>query len=155
LDILNDADFLSTKGTTRHELWMKLAELCTHHPTEIPLVDFDAICRAAIGGGSSSSGGNHKNLLIFDESDDHKKGSTDQGDGNDETDEKKKQQEKDGHAKRLEVQLGEMEGTLWTKLADYHDTRAGEFELACSIYEEALEQVSRVRATFLSCLMPT
>ena len=37
-----------------------------------------------------------------------------------------------------------MEGTLWSKLADYY-VRQGEFEMARSIYEEALERVSRVR----------
>ena len=37
-----------------------------------------------------------------------------------------------------------MEGTLWTKLAQYH-IRMGEFELARSIYEEAMENVMRVR----------
>ena len=37
-----------------------------------------------------------------------------------------------------------MEGTLWSKLADYY-VRQGEFEMARSIYEEALESVARVR----------
>ena len=37
-----------------------------------------------------------------------------------------------------------MEGTLWTKLAHYH-IRSGEFEVARSVYEEAMESVSRVR----------
>ena len=42
------------------------------------------------------------------------------------------------------MQLGELEGTLWSKLADYY-IRQGEFEMARSIYEEALGSVSRVR----------
>lgn len=42
------------------------------------------------------------------------------------------------------MNLGEMEGTLWAKLAIYF-VRLGEFEMARSIYEEAMEAVSRVR----------
>jgi pre-mRNA-splicing factor SYF1 len=37
-----------------------------------------------------------------------------------------------------------MEGTLWTRLAEYH-VRAGDFELARSVYEEALDAITRVR----------
>jgi pre-mRNA-splicing factor SYF1 len=57
-------------------------------------------------------------------------------DGSDEQSQSTQQQQ--------QLQLGEMEGTLWSKLADYY-VRQGEFEMAKSIYEEALESVTRVR----------
>jgi pre-mRNA-splicing factor SYF1 len=44
----------------------------------------------------------------------------------------------------LDHHLGEMEGTLWTRLAEYH-VRAGDFEVARSVYEEALDAITRVR----------
>ena len=42
------------------------------------------------------------------------------------------------------LNLGEMEGTLWAKLANYF-VSLGEFDMARSVYEEAMEAVSRVR----------
>ena len=40
--------------------------------------------------------------------------------------------------------LGELEGALWAKLATYF-TSKGDFDMARSIYEEALDKISRVR----------
>jgi len=98
-DMLNDASFVSPHGSTRHDLWLTLADICTQHPLQVKRagLDFDAIVRAALS-----------------------------------------------PRKAEEQQLGEMEGTLWTKLAGYH-IRSGSFEVARSVYEEALESVSRVR----------
>ncbi|GMH85499.1 hypothetical protein TrST_g10493 [Triparma strigata] len=42
-------DFVSPLGTTQHELWMKLCDICSKHPTETKKsVDFDAVIRAAL-----------------------------------------------------------------------------------------------------------
>ncbi|EED93449.1 predicted protein [Thalassiosira pseudonana CCMP1335] len=82
--------FLSPNGTTRHELWLRFADVCTSHPNEA------------------------------------------------------KQQKQQKNIQVISHRLGEMEGTLWTRLAEYH-VRAGDFELARSVYEEALDAITRVR----------
>ena len=49
-DLLEDPDFLSGEGTTRHELWIQLADICTRHPADVKAagVDFEGILRAVI-----------------------------------------------------------------------------------------------------------
>lgn len=49
-----------------------------------------------------------------------------------------------GGREPIDHRLGEMEGTLWTRLADYH-IPAGDFKLARSVYEEALDAITRAR----------
>ena len=48
--LLEDPDFLSREGTTRHELWIQLADICTRHPADVKAagVDFEGILRAVI-----------------------------------------------------------------------------------------------------------
>mmetsp|Transcript_24926 Transcript_24926/g.37266 ORF Transcript_24926/g.37266 Transcript_24926/m.37266 type:complete len:1145 (+) Transcript_24926:191-3625(+) len=143
-EILNDVDFLSVEGTTRHELWMKLANVCTEHPEDISDagVNFEGIVRAVLKPSDSSNGGSSGfGWDVFEE----RKGSTNGDDENNEDDEEKQKQKKIVEQQnQLQASLGEMEGTLWTKLAQFH-IRMGEFELARSIYEEAMESVMRVR----------
>ena len=140
-EILNDVDFLSVQGTTRHELWMTLANICTEHPEEIndAGIDFESIIRAVLKP-HMSSGGNSSSGFGWDIVD-TKKSSENEGEKEDEEEQKQKVIEQ---RNQLQASLGEMEGTLWTKLAQYH-IRMGEFELARSIYEEAMESVMRVR----------
>ncbi|KAL3798881.1 hypothetical protein ACHAW5_004121 [Stephanodiscus triporus] len=142
--------FLSPYGTTRHELWMRFADVCTAHPNEARVagVDFDGIVRAVLRGagggvGVGGVGGGGGDALGFEAFDDTAAEVDDEND--------------DGGSKRaggkratssstttIDHGLGEMEGTLWTRLAEYH-VRAGDFELARSVYEEALDAISRVR----------
>jgi len=146
VDMLNDPTFVSINGTTRHDLWMKLATICTQHPEEIQEagVDFDAMVRAALDPLHITNGTGNGGTLgwdIFDLTGMEDDGKED-GEGNNDIDDKTEQLRK--RSEKLRASLGEMEGTLWTKLAGYH-VRNGEFELARSVYEEAMEKVSRVR----------
>ena len=46
---VDDPAFVSPKGTNRHDLWMRLADVCSRHPRETGgAVDFDAVVRAAL-----------------------------------------------------------------------------------------------------------
>lgn len=151
VSILNDGTkYLSPRGTTRHELWLKLAEVCTEHPREVRTagVDFDAIVRAAIGGPMSTAARAKEVWEVFDhlpaQEEEAKReakreaASTDTAQGHAEKD------DVPSPPKSNLANLGELEGTLWAKLATYH-TNSGEFEIARGVYEEAMESVSRVR----------
>lgn len=135
-DLLEDSDFLSGEGTTRHELWIQLADICTEHPADVKAagVDFEGIVRAVIKPEERNVG-----WEAFEK---------EQQSTNDNDQERAKNEERRNKVQeqqhQLQASLGEMEGTLWTKLAHYH-IRSGEFEVARSIYEEAMESVSRVR----------
>jgi len=138
--------FLSPNGTTRHELWLRFADVCTAHPAEAKVagVDFDGIIRAVLkgqdvrsGGGAIAAGGNDLGFKVFDNT------STAFGASEDENQQITQEADKDSHP-AFNHCLGEMEGTLWTRLAEYH-VRAGDFELARSVYEEALDAITRVR----------
>jgi pre-mRNA-splicing factor SYF1 len=136
-EILNDNDFLSVEGTTRHELWIKFTDICTEHPEEsfIAGVDFEGIVRSVLKPLEET-----KTIAwqVFDLTKDHEE----DNDFSENLADKQKKI-KDQQA-QLQASLGEMEGTLWTKLAHYH-IRRGQFEWARSIYEEAMESVTRVR----------
>lgn len=135
--------FLSPNGTTRHELWLRFADVCTAHPTEAKVagVDFDKIIRAVLRGQDVRRGGNQiavtGNDLGFEVFD-----NTSNAFGASEDD--NQQTKETTNSQALNHSLGEMEGTLWTRLAEYH-VRAGDFELARSVYEEALDAITRVR----------
>lgn len=132
-DVLNDPDFLSVSGTTRHELWLQFTDVCTEHPDESREggVDFEGIVRGVLKPSEAIGSG----WEVFDK--------TKEVDGIEDDEEQRRKSIKDQQA-QLQASLGELEGTLWNKLALYH-IRSGEFELAQSIYEEAMESVSRVR----------
>jgi pre-mRNA-splicing factor SYF1 len=138
--------FLSPNGTTRHELWLRFADVCTAHPAEAKVagVDFDGIIRAVLKGqdvrsdGSAiAAGGNDLGFKVFDNT------STAFGASEDDNQQQTKEADNNSHH-TFNHCLGEMEGTLWTRLAEYH-VRAGDFELARSVYEEALDAITRVR----------
>lgn len=132
-EILNDLDFLSAHGTTRHELWIKFTDVCTEHPedTRESGIDFEGIVRGVL----NPQGG--EGWKVFDDT----TRKEDEGDGVDEAERQEKIRQQQA---QLQATLGELEGTLWNKLALYY-IRSGEFEVARSIYEEAMESVSRVR----------
>lgn len=142
--------FMSPNGTTRHELWLRFADVCTGHPKEAKLagVDFDGIVRAVLRGKNRGAvaglgtvgggvGGEHAlGFEVFDRSESSGNG--------DEEEDQRRSKDKSSTPQVLDHHLGEMEGTLWTRLAEYH-VRAGDFELARSVYEEALDAITRVR----------
>ncbi|GFH48712.1 hypothetical protein CTEN210_05188 [Chaetoceros tenuissimus] len=132
-EILNDVDFLSASGTTRHELWIRFTDICTEHPEDTREIgiDFETIVRGVLKPEDAIGSG----WKIFDDT----KADNEANDQDSNRHEKIEKQ-----LEQLRSSLGELEGTLWNKLALYH-VRSGEFELARSIYEEAMENVSRVR----------
>lgn len=138
-EILNDAEFLSANGTTRHELWIKFTDVCTEHPedTRESGVDFEGIVRGVLNPNEEGGGKIAKGWKVFD---DTKKEDGDE----DEVDQVQRQEKIREQQAQLQASLGELEGTLWNKLSLYY-IRSGEFEVARSIYEEAMECVSRVR----------
>jgi len=61
--------FMSPNGTTRHELWLRFADVCTGHLNEAKVagVDFDGIVRAVLKGqdvGNGGGGSGDKRLII-------------------------------------------------------------------------------------------
>ncbi|KAG6531041.1 hypothetical protein ZIOFF_004811 [Zingiber officinale] len=46
--VLNDNSFHSIKGKTRHQLWLELCDILTHHATEVSGLNVDAIIRGGI-----------------------------------------------------------------------------------------------------------
>jgi len=148
LKLLNDegGEFMSPNGTTRHELWLRFADVCTGHPGEARVagVDFDGIVRAVlkgqdVGGGGAGGAGEGADGLGFEVFD-----NTSAAFGADEEERSNRSKRKKSAPQALSHRLGEMEGTLWTRLAEYH-VRAGDFELARSVYEESLDAITRVR----------
>ncbi len=141
--------FMSPNGTTRHELWLRFADVCTGHPNEAKLagVDFDGIIRAVLRGQDRGTrvwegggvGGEHTlGFEVFDRSE------SASGNGGEDEENQRHSKDKSSTPQALDHHLGEMEGTLWTRLAEYH-VRGGDFELARSVYEEALDAITRVR----------
>lgn len=56
-DLLNETEYMSPRGTTRHEMWQKLCELCSAYPIETKDagVDFERIIRDALNRSGESS----------------------------------------------------------------------------------------------------
>jgi len=144
-ELLNDVGFLSVEGTSRHELWMRFTNVCTEYPEESRKagIEFEGIIRAVLKPEKESKHGWKIFELDANNSEDGDGGGEDGADaaGTEAQERQKKVKEQQA---QLQASLGEMEGTLWTKLAHYH-IRGGEFEVARSIYEEAMESVTRVR----------
>jgi pre-mRNA-splicing factor SYF1 len=46
--LVNDPDFVSTSGKSRHQLWLQLCKLCAQHPLHIRSIRADAVIRAGI-----------------------------------------------------------------------------------------------------------
>jgi len=132
LALLNNegGPFISPNGTTRHELWIRFANVCTAHPLEAKTagVDFDKIVRAVLKDNKGQKG---LGFEVFDATSTSFGGNDDDSRG-------------DVKKHKIEHHLGEMQGTLWTRLAEFH-IKSGDFELARSVYEEALDEITRVR----------
>jgi pre-mRNA-splicing factor SYF1 len=130
LELLNDPTAVVTQQS-KHSLWMWLANVCTRHAAETKRVgiDFERLVRSALAPPKQRQGWN-----VVSEQEEEE----------DEEQNTLLAAQQQQQQQQQQLQLGEMEGTLWSKLADYY-VRQGEFEMARSIYEEALERVSRVR----------
>ena len=141
-EILNDDTFVSPTGQPRYDLWLLLANTCCQYPHETQRVgiDFDQWIRGSLTHQRPNNDNNHH----------HK-----DKDGSSETAEKTNKNKQGRQANEDKdtgetlsttpsLHFGEMEGTLWAKLANYY-IRAGEFEVARGVYEEGMESVSRVR----------
>ena len=48
VDVLNDEQFRSVTGKSRHQLWLELSDILTRHPSEVKGIHVDAILRAGI-----------------------------------------------------------------------------------------------------------
>jgi pre-mRNA-splicing factor SYF1 len=142
VEILNDSDFNSFQGSSRHDLWMKLADLCTDHPEEIESIgiDFPSIVRAALFP-LYEKGRNKIEHESVDESLSPEIDVSKQTEGETEEDKLKRLK---SQQEQLQASLGEIEGSLWAKLAQFYVAK-GDFDMARGIYEEAMERVSRVR----------
>lgn len=125
LELLNDSTTLSTQ---KFDLWMAFSDLVCHHPMACRHVgiNFEALVRGAL----FPQKGIEEINDIHDDDDDENPTSLSTS--------------ASSSSSATKLNLGEMEGTLWAKLASYF-VRLGEFEMARSIYEEAMEAVSRVR----------
>lgn len=88
---VNDDHYVSPSGSTKHQLWMRLCDLCAAHPNNVSSsLNVEAIIRSGI------------------------------------------------------QRFSDEVGRLWTRLADYY-IRAGQFEKARDVYEEAIHAVITVR----------
>lgn len=137
VDILNNNDSVLYPATM-HDLWMTFTDVCTNHPEEILQlsernvnIDFDKIIRAALGTANKADESSYlsSSVMMLNDDDDHQNEAS---------------LENEQPKKRYVRNFGEIEGVLWCKLADYY-IRLGEFEVARSIYEEAMDSVTRVR----------
>ena len=136
VDILNDTSSCVFEST-KHDLWMTFTDICTKHPDQILQIsgrnvdiDFDKIIRAALGEQQGGTNRNHSYILLESNGEEE----------DEEKDDTSKHQQQTSNVRNF----GEIEGILWCKLADYY-IRLGEFEAARSIYEEAMDSVTRVR----------
>jgi len=147
VEMLNEVHFHSFQGTSRHDLWMNLADICTIHPEEVEScgIDFHSIVRAALHPIIHDKQKSTKPSKTSEQTTDR---SSTESDANNtqslEEDEAEKLKRLKAEQEQLQASLGEMEGSLWSKLAQYYVAR-GDFDMARSIYEEAMERVSRVR----------
>ena len=119
-NVMNDTTFMSPSGSTRADIWMALANVCTQYPEESLKVgiDFAALVRHALVPTK------HIWTVLEEETTDGEELASAQP--------------------SALLHLGELEGSLWGKLADYY-TRMGDFDMARSTYEEGMEAVTKVR----------
>ena len=145
VEILNDSDFHSFQGASRHDLWMQLADLCTVHPEDVENcgIDFHAIVRAALYPIHEKKISNNSQAKV-DQTAVSSSTESDIMTQSLQEDESEKLKRLKAEQEQLQASLGEMEGSLWAKLAQYYIAK-GDFDMARSTYEEAMERVSRVR----------
>ncbi len=104
-----------TTTTSRHDLWLQLCQICTNHPQ----ATFNTMIDFP---------GIIRTAL-------HRQNNNQNGNKNQTT---SLSSDLSGN------KIREMEGTLWNQLAQYH-TVMGQFEMARGIYEEGMQQVTKVR----------
>ncbi|KAG7357529.1 tetratricopeptide repeat protein [Nitzschia inconspicua] len=127
-------DLMNTSSTTdtmssRKDLWMALAKICTRYPVETEIgLDFDAMVRAILANISDTT----VTTTLTTAEDDNNYNNVSSSNTATTT---------PGAIRYLPQ---EMQGVLWSQLADAW-IRRGEFQLARSVYEEAIEKVSKVR----------
>jgi pre-mRNA-splicing factor SYF1 len=119
-NVMNDTTFMSPSGSTKADIWMALANVCTQYPEESLKVgiDFAALVHHALVPAKLIW-----SVLEEETTDGEELSST---------------------PPSALLHLGELEGSLWGKLADYY-TRMGDFDMARSTYEEGMEAVTKVR----------
>lgn len=100
----------------RKDLWMSLAKICTRHPVEVEIgIDFEGMVRAMLA--TIKATRSRGGGVVANAA---------------------------ATGSATQYLPADMEGILWSQLADAW-IRRGEFQLARSVYEEALESVSTVR----------
>ncbi len=63
---LDDSNFTSTNGNTKHQLWMHLCDICSEHPEECSnVIDVDSIIRTGIDRFTDEVGGLWCKLAIY------------------------------------------------------------------------------------------
>ena len=129
----NSASKSSRETPEYFQWWNALADLCTQHPVEVEEagVPWEAMVRSAVAIGSNHTTTTAPN----NNTDTGTEGSSSLGMATTTI-----SVTNSAHATVLQ----EMQGLLWSKLADSW-IRRGEFDLARSVLEEGLESVSRVR----------
>ena len=120
LELLNDP---ATPSSSKYDLWVAFSDLVCEHAQECQKVgiDFEALVRGVLQPPKVEAF--QVNVEVNDDQDTTAESET-------------------SSLSRLD--LGEMEGTLWAKLAKYF-VQLGDFDMARSVYEEAMESVSKVR----------
>ena len=146
---VDDPGFVSPVGTTRHDLWMRLSDVCARHPKETrAVVDFDAVVRAALDRDGKEVRKReptippptplpHRPLLLLllptpplgiDRF----------------LTRKRRTRSTLPTPSQYKERFAEIAGVLWCKLAEYY-ARSGEFGRAREVYEEGVVGVDRVK----------
>jgi len=114
---LDDDDFVSVEGASRHQLWLRLAELVTKHPREAAEagLDADSILRAGIRAAAAVAAA--ANASASSDPSSSSTAAAAAGSGG--------------------------QGRLWCALADHH-IRLGSYEAARAVLEEGLNSVTAV-----------
>ncbi|KAG7350343.1 tetratricopeptide repeat protein [Nitzschia inconspicua] len=128
VDLMNTSSSTTTDTmSSRKDLWMALAKICTRYPVETEIgLDFDAMVRAILANISDTT---VTTTTTIEDNNNNNFSSSNTATTT------------PGAIRYLPQ---EMQGVLWSQLADAW-IRRGEFQLARSVYEEAIEKVSKVR----------
>ena len=119
---VDDDSFVSVEGASRHQLWLRLAELVTKHPREAREagLDADSILRAGIRAAAAVAAAANANAAAAAAGDNAASASA-----------------------SASPSGGGGQGRLWCALADHH-IRCGSYEAARSVLEEGMSSVTAV-----------
>ena len=114
---IDDDSFVSVEGASRHQLWLRLAELVTKHPREAAGagLDADSILRAGIRAAAAAAAAANASAAAAGPS----------------------------SSSTAAAAGGGGQGRLWCALADHH-IRCGSYEAARSVLEEGMGSVTAV-----------